>query len=127
MHHGKCYNSLFQNGLDLLMIADVLSMVDVEYDRALILSHSIMRSPIITDGKISSWKSVRINEFTPTSKFIAFINREIECPPVAKSWFFRRDRKRMEELGCAAKVVNSPMLRGLMSAAYWCGLTRPQA
>jgi hypothetical protein len=35
----------------------------------------------------------------------------------------------MEELGChgAAKVVNTLMLRDLMSAAYWCGLTRPQA
>ena len=33
----------------------------------------------------------------------------------------------MEDLGYAATVLNTPMLRGLMSAAYWSGLTRPQA
>ena len=33
----------------------------------------------------------------------------------------------MEEMGYAATVVSTPMLRGLMSAAYWSGLTRPQA
>jgi hypothetical protein len=116
-----------QNGVDNIMVADVLRMIDIDYDPLQIIEHAIVRYPIITDGQISSWKSVRINDFPPSSKFIAFINREVECPPAARSWFFRRDRKRMEELGYAAKVVNTPMLRGLMSAAYWSGLTRPQA
>jgi hypothetical protein len=109
------------------MVAEVLRMIDIDYDPLQIMTHTVVQAPIITDGNISSWKSVRISEFTPSSKFIAFINREVECPPAARSWFFRRDRKRMEELGYAATVVNTPMLRGLISAAYWTGLTRPQA
>jgi hypothetical protein len=116
-----------QNGVDNIMVADVLRMIDIDYDPLQIMMHTVVRDPIITDGDISSWKSVRISEFTPSSKFIAFINREVECPPAARSWFFRRDRKRMEELGYAATVVNTPMLRGLISVAYWSGLTRPQA
>jgi hypothetical protein len=102
-------------------------MIDINYDPLQIMMHTVVRDPIITDGHNSSWRSVRISEFPPSSRFIAFINREVECPPAARSWFFRRDRKRMEDLGYAATVLNTPMLRGLMSAAYWSGLTRPQA
>ncbi len=67
------------------MVADVLRMIDIDHDPLQIMMHTVVRAPIITDGNISSWKSVRIREFTPSLKFIALINLEVECPPAARS------------------------------------------
>ena len=67
------------------MVADVLRMIDIDYDPHQIIMNTIVRDPVTThDGKVSSWKSVRINEFPPSSKFIAFIIREVDCPPAAR-------------------------------------------
>ncbi len=75
-------NEFVQNRVDNIMVADVLRMMDI--DPLQIIGHTIVRDLIITDEQISSWKSVRISEFPSSSKFIAFINREVECPPDAR-------------------------------------------
>ena len=48
--------------LSNIMVADVLRMIDIDYDPHQIIMNTIVRDPVTThDGNVSSWKSVRIN------------------------------------------------------------------
>jgi len=107
-------------------VVNVLQKFDPAYDYRDIVAQSRDRNPNQRedDRKPVGWKSVKLDEFIPTQKFLDGLYAQTPQPPEASRWFFRRDFFRLEAYG--ARVNPTPEFKNFLRLTALLELTHPQ-